>query len=225
VVIFDFSSVFAAWQLFLSGLEMTVFLTVASCSLGTALGILAAWGRVYGNPYRRALISCYVEVMRNTPFLVQIFFIYFGLAGIGLKMGDVVASVVALTINLGAYMCEIVRSGIEATPKGQVEAAKSLALSNRQVFMRVILPQALARVWPGLTSQLVIIMLASAVCSQISTSEISYVANFISSKTFRSFESYIVVTIMYMLLTIILREVLEWLGPRFIFGQETRIFR
>ncbi len=111
------------------------------------------------------------------------------------------------------------RAGLEATPRGQIEAAESLALNRWQIFTRVVVPPALARIWPGLTSQLVIMMLASALCSQISTAELSYVANFIAGKTFRNFESYIVVTAAYLGLAIALRALLAWLGPRWIFGR------
>jgi polar amino acid transport system permease protein len=217
--VLNFSSVLNAWPLFLSGLWLTVVLTLTSCFLGTLLGIACAWCRIYAAPWLRISVACYVEFFRNTPFLVQIFFIFFGLPSIGLRMDSFVASVVALALNLGAYACEIVRAGIEATPRGQIEAAQSLALNRRQIFTRVVIPPALGRIWPGLTSQLVIMLLASALCSQISAAELSYVANFVAGNTFRSFESYIVVTVLYLALAIALREILKWLGPRFIFGQ------
>ncbi|OZI67436.1 polar amino acid ABC transporter permease [Bordetella genomosp. 11] len=215
----QFSDVLAAWPMFLGGLGFTVFLTVVSCTLGTLLGIACAGARLYGGRITRGIVACYVEFFRNTPFLAQIFFIFFGLPSVGLKLGSTSAALLSLTLNLGAYACEIVRAGIEATPRGQIEAAESLALNGWQIFTRVIVPPALGRIWPGLTSQLVIMMLASALCSQISTAELSYVANFIAGKTFRNFESYIVVTLAYLVLAIALRTLLAWLGPRFIFGR------
>jgi polar amino acid transport system permease protein len=217
--ILDFSDVLAAWPLFLEGLWFTVFLTVVSCTLGTVLGIACAGARVHGGPVLRGAVACYVEFFRNTPFLAQIFFIFFGLPSIGLRLDSTSAALLSLVLNLGAYACEIVRAGIDATPRGQIEAAESLALDRWQIFTRIVVPPALARIWPGLTSQLVIMMLASALCSQISAAELSYTANFLASKTFRSFESYIVVTLAYLLLAIGLRALLAWLGPRFIFGQ------
>jgi polar amino acid transport system permease protein len=219
MAILNFSSVLAAWPIFLQGLWLTVVLTLVSCTLGTFLGIVCAWCRIYAGTALRVVVACYVEFFRNTPFLVQIFFIFFGLPVIGLRMGSVTAAVVSLTLNLGAYACEIVRAGIEGTPRGQVEAAQSLALNRWHIFTRVIIPPALARIWPGLTSQLVIMMLASALCSLISAEELSYSANFVASKTFRNFESYIVVTLCYLVLAIALREFLAWLGPRFFFGR------
>ncbi len=214
----DFSSVLAAWPDFLGGLAMTAVLTLLSCTLGTLLGIACAWCRVYGSRVVRLAVASYVEFFRNTPFIVQIFFIYFGLPAIGLRMASLPAAIVALTINLGAYACEIVRAGIEATPRGQLEAAQCLGLGRWHTFTRVVLPPALSRVWPALTSQLVIIMLATAVCSLVSTAELSYVTNRIAAQTFRQFESYIVVTLLYLSLTIAFRRLLQWLGPRFVFG-------
>jgi polar amino acid transport system permease protein len=216
----NFSTVLQAWSLFLGGVGLTVLLTLISCLLGTLLGIVCAWCRVHATGWLRAVVTVYVEFFRNTPFLVQIFFIYFGLPSIGLRMSSLVASIVALTLNLTAYACEIVRAGIEATPRGQIEAAQSLALDDWQIFTRVVIPPALARIWAGLISQLVIILLASSLCSQISTMEISYVASFIVGRTFQSFQPYVIATVLYLLLAISLREFLKWLGPRFIFGRQ-----
>jgi polar amino acid transport system permease protein len=129
------------------------------------------------------------------------------------------ASVIAMVINLGAYAAEIVRAGIEATPRGQVEAGLSLALTRAQVFTRIVLPPALARVWPALVSQIIIVMLGSAVCGQIAAQELSYFANLIQSRNFRAFEAYIIAAALYLGLAIALRQLLRWAGPRFIFGR------
>ena len=135
----------------------------------------------------KRLVGLYVELIRNTPFIVQLFFLFFGLPSLGIKLSPESASVLAMVINLGAYATEIIRAGIEATPRGQIEAALSLALSRAQVFTRVVLPPALRKVWPALVSQIIIVMLGSAVCGQISTEELSYAANLIQSRNFRSF--------------------------------------
>jgi polar amino acid transport system permease protein len=160
-----------------------------------------------------------VELIRNTPFIVQLFFLFFGLPMLGVKLSPEVASVLAMVINLGAYSTEIVRAGIVATPRGQVEAAQSLALNRWQIFTRIVLPPALRKVWPALTSQIVIVMLGSAVCGQISTEELSYAANLIQSRNFRAFEAYLVATAIYLGLAVGLRRLLNWIGPRFLFGR------
>jgi polar amino acid transport system permease protein len=123
-----------------------------------------------------------------------------------------------MTLNLGAYGTEILRSGIQAAPRGQWEAAQSLALGPMQVFTRVILPPAFKRVWPALTSQIVIVMLGSAVCGQISTEELSYAANLIQSRNFRAFEAFIIATLIYLALSMAVRRLLLWAGPRWFFG-------
>lgn len=215
----DFSVVLKQWPLLLDGLLLTVFLTLVAAVFGTVLGIACGVIRSKGPRWARWLIGAYVELIRNTPFIIQLFFIFFGLPGLGLKMTALTAAILANVVNLGAYVSEIARSGIEATPNGQIEAAESLALDRWQIFTRVILPPALKRVWPALVGQMVIIMLGSAVCSQISAEELSYAANQIASNSFRNFETYIVVAALYLLLSIALRRLLNWVGPHFIFGR------
>ncbi|MBQ1762270.1 MAG: amino acid ABC transporter permease [Aquincola sp.] len=213
----DFSAVFIEWPMLLRGLLVTLGLTAAAATFGIVLGIACAWARAEGPGWLQAVVGAYVELIRNTPFIIQLFFVFFGLPSIGLRLSPEVASVLAMVLNLGGYACEIVRAGIENTGRGQIEAAQSLALDRWQIFSRVVLPPALRRVWPAIVGQIIIVMLGSAVCSQISTPEASYAANLISSRTFRSFESYIVVTLLYLGLAVLLRSLLNWAGPRFIF--------
>jgi polar amino acid transport system permease protein len=214
---FDFGAVLEQWPLLAKGLLWTVALTIIAASLGVALGIVCAWARVHARPWGQWLAGAYVELIRNTPFIVQLFFVFFGLPAAGVKLSPEVASIIAMVVNLGAYAAEIIRAGIEATPKGQLEAAQSLALSPRQIFIDVVLPPALRKVWPALVSQIIIVMLGSAVCGQISTQELSYAANLIQSRNFRAFESYIVATLLYLGLAVALRQLLNWLGPKFLF--------
>lgn len=198
-------------------------LTVISAVLGLAVGIVCAWTRVYGGKAMKLVVGGYVELIRNTPFIVQLFFIFFGLPAAGVKLSPEAASIIAMVVNLGAYATEIVRAGIEATPRGQTEAAQSLALSPLQVFTRVVLPPALQKVWPAMCSQIIIVMLGSAVCGQISTEELSYAANLIQSRNFRAFEAYIAATAIYLSLAIALRATLNWAGNRFIFGRRAGV--
>ena len=218
-MIMDFLPVLANWPMLLKGLVLTIVLTGVALPLGMLLGIACAWSRLHGGLLLRTIVASYVEIFRNTPFIIQLFFLFFGLPSMGVRLSPETASILAMTLNLGAYACEQIRAGIEATPRGQLEAAQCLALNPLQIFTRVVLPPSLGRVWPALTGQMIIVMLGSAVCSQISTEELSYAANLISSRTFRSFESYIVVTIIYLLLAIALRQLLNWVGPRLIFGR------
>ncbi len=216
---FDFGAVLSQWPALARGAGFTLALSGAAAVLGVGLGIVCGWVRANGPRPLAAAVAVYVELIRNTPFIVQLFFIYFGLPSLGLKLSPEVASVIAMVINLGAYAAEIVRAGIDNTPQGQIEAARSLAMTEMQVFTRVVLPPALGRVWPALTSQIVIVMLGSAVCGQISAQELSYAANLIQSRNFRAFEAYIVATLIYLGLAIGVRALLNWLGPRFVFGR------
>ena len=216
---FDFLAVLREWPLLLRGVVWTIGLTAIATVLGLLLGVACAWARTRGPGWLRWLAASYVELIRNTPFIVQLFFIFFGLPAAGVKLSPELASVIAMVMNLGAYATEIIRAGIEATPRGQVEAAMSLALSRAQTFIRVILPPALKKVWPSLVSQIIIVMLGSAVCGQISTQELSYAANLIQSRNFRAFEAFIIATLIYLALSVGVRRLLNWLGPRFLFGR------
>ena len=218
-VTFDFGAVLAQWPLLLKGVGWTLLLTTIAATVGVSLGIGCAWARLHGARGLRWAVGAYVEAIRNTPFIVQLFFIFFGLPAAGVKLSPELASVIAMVVNLGAYATEIIRAGLEATPKGQVEAAMSLALSPRQTFVRVVLPPALKKVWPALVSQIIIVMLGSAVCGQISTEELSYAANLIQSRNFRAFEAFIVATFIYLALSVGVRALLNSLGPRFLWGR------
>ncbi|HEV6964121.1 amino acid ABC transporter permease [Roseateles sp.] len=218
MISFDFLAVLAEWPLLLKGLAWTVGLTAVATPLGLLIATLAAWSRASGPAWLRRVFGAYVELLRNTPFIVQLFFIFFGLPAAGVKLSPEAASLIAMTLNLGAYGCEILRAGIQATPRGQWEAAQSLALTPLQAFTRVVLPPALQRVWPAMTSQIIIVMLGSAVCGQISTEELSYAANLIQSRNFRAFEAFIVATLAYLALAVATRRLLTWAGARLLFG-------
>ena len=218
-ITFDFLAVLAQWPLLLRGVAWTVGLTAIATVVGMMVGTFCAWARASGPTWLRWVVGAYVELIRNTPFIVQLFFIFFGLPAAGFKLSAEMASGIAMTLNLGAYATEIIRAGIEATPRGQIEAAVSLALNRVQVFFRVVLPPALKKVWPSMVSQIVIVMLGSAVCGQISTEELSYAANLIQSRNFRAFESFIVATLIYLALSVALRRLLDWAGPKYFFGR------
>ena len=219
MISFDFPAVLAEWPLLARGVGATLALTAVSATVGVSLGVACAWARLHGATWLKWLVGAYVELIRNTPFIVQLFFLFFGLPGIGVRLSPEMASVLAMVVNLGAYAAEIVRAGIATTPKGQIEAAQSLALSEMQVFTRVVLPPALKRVWPALVSQIIIVMLGSAVCGQISVPELQQAVNLISSRNFRAFEAYLIGTLLYLVMAIALRRLLSWAGPRFIFGK------
>lgn len=218
---FDFAAVFEYTPVLLKGIAVTAELIVFGALAGVAIGIACAWARTQGPRALRGPVAAYVELIRNTPFLIQLFFIFFGLPALGVSLTEMQAACLAMALNLGAYSAEIIRAGIASTHRGQFEAGASLAMSRIQVFRHVILKPALARIWPALSSQIVIVMLGSAVCSQISVEDVSFAAAFIQSRNFRAFEGYIVATLIYLALALILRQLLRMLGRHW-FGRTTR---
>lgn len=213
---FDFAAVLAQGDLLLKGALFTLELTLIGTVAGVALGIVGAVVRAWSLRPFNWLFAVYVELIRNTPFIVQLFFIFFGLPALGVRMTEWQAAVLAMVINLGAYSTEIIRAGIQAIPRGQLEAAAALAMSRAETFRHVILRPALAKVWPALSSQIVIVMLGSAVCSQIATEELSFAANFIQSRNFRAFETYLLTTLVYLAMAIAVRQLLNLLGRHLI---------
>jgi len=149
-----------------------------------------------------------------------LFFIFFGLPSLGLQLSELTAANIAMVVNLGAYSCEIIRAGIQATPKGQFEAGASLAMTRFETFRHVVLVPSLQRIWPALSSQVVIVMLGSSVVSQIAAEDLTFAANFIQSRTFRAFEAYMVSTVIYLVLAILLRQVLV-MGGNLIFPRRS----
>ena len=202
---FDFTFLADAWPEFVLGAFLTLKLTTAAIVLGLVSGTLFAIGRTAGSRGLQRLIAIYVEVIRNTPLLIQTFWLFFGLASLGFKMTAFTAALTALTINVTAYSSEIIRAGIESIRKGQIEAAQSLGLSKFQIFRDIILPPAIERVFPALTSQFVLMMLASSIMSQISAEELMAVAGRVQSETFRGFEIYLIVAAIYLFLAMALR--------------------
>ena len=209
---FDFLWLLDYYPVLLKGIRITIQLIAIGAVFGIALGIACAWVRALGPSWLKPVVAGYVELIRNTPFLIQLFFIFFGLPSLGIQMSELTAANLAMIVNLGAYSCEIVRAGIQATPKGQFEAGASLAMTPFQTFWHVVLVPSLQRIWPALSSQVIIVMLGSAVVSQIAAEDLTFAANFIQSRSFRAFEAYFVTTIIYLLLAILLRQALLLVG-------------
>ncbi|WP_442772125.1 amino acid ABC transporter permease [Paenirhodobacter enshiensis] len=212
----DFGWLLTGWRALVEGAGMTLWLTACSTVLGLAISVLGAAARRGRIGWLKTAVGVYVEAIRNTPFIVQLFFIYFGLPSLGVNLNPVVAAIVAMTLNVGAYATEIVASGLAAVAVGQREAAEALGLKPRQVFVKVVLPQAMAVIFPALASQVVITMLDSAVVSQISVRELTMRANLIQSQTFRPFETFLIAAAIYLALSIALRRVLNRIAARYL---------
>jgi polar amino acid transport system permease protein len=219
---FDFASVLAAWPQFLEGAWMTIQLSFPATVLGFAIGTLLAIGRRGQVRWVSTLSGAYVEIVRNTPLLVQVFLVFFGLASLGWKVSAFTAALVSLVINVAAYSCEIMRAGMDSIHKGQLEAAECLGLTRRQIYWHVILRPAMEKVYPALTSQFVLLMLATSITSQISVEELTAVAARVQSDTFRPFEAYILVAVAYLMLSMLMRAGL-WLFGQFVFTRKRRL--
>jgi polar amino acid transport system permease protein len=220
----QFQSVLNSFDLMLRGAMTTTLLAAITIFSAIILGSLLAILRMGSSIVVRKAIDAYVEIIRNTPFIVQLFFIVFGLPTIGLQLGLVEAAVLALVINLSGYTTEIIRAGLESIPPAQIEAGYSLGLGRWQVYKNIVLMPALERVYPALCSQFILAMLGTSIVSQISVEELTGIASLISARTYRAFETYIVLAGVYICLTFAFRLVLYALGE-LLFPWRRRIAR
>lgn len=211
---FQFGIVLDHLPQLLAGAWMTIRLSVGAFLGGLAVAILCAGARQAGPRLLKVIVTAYVEVIRNTPLLVQLFIIYFSLPAIGLRLDAAEAALLGLSINFGGYATEIIRSGVEAVPRGQIEAGRALGLSRVRIFRHVVLFQALATAYPALASQFVLLLLGSSIVSAISAEELTAVTNTLQSTTFRAFEFYFVATGLYLVMALGVRgalDALHWL--------------
>lgn len=208
----DFSPLLPYWSVFLNGAWLTLKMTAVAVLVGVCIGTLVAFAKRGKNrPLARAC-SIYIEIVRNTPFLVQLFLFYFGLASYGIHMPTFVAAVLSMIINIGAYVAEIIRAGLESIPRGQIEAAECLGLSKWRIGWHVMLQPSIEKVYPALTTQFLLMMQASAIASQISAEELTAVANRVQSITFRSLETFLVVAALYLAMSLIFKGVTKLVG-------------
>ena len=204
---FQFGSVWAALPRLLEGAKLTLTLSVATIAIGLLIGIVCALARTSHRARLRWPASAYVDTLRNTPIIIQLFLIYFGLPSLGVRLDPVDAALIGMSVNCGAYATEIVRAGIEAIPRGQLEAARALGFPVVAIVRHIILFPALRAAFPALASQFILVMLGSAVISTISVEELTGVAHSIETENFRPFEVYLVVTGIYIAIAFALKIV------------------
>lgn len=195
-------------ETFLTAAWLTLQVTLLAFMLAVALGLLAALAKASALAPLRWLSHCYVEFIRNTPVLLQIFIIFFGLPSLGVTMSAFTAGVLALGINVGAYLSEIFRAGIQSVPKGQLEAAWILGIPRRQLFLSVVLPQATRAVWPAIINNLIQLLLGTSLLSAIALPELTGTATVINARTLLYIQTFSVVTVVYLLLS----NLFAWLG-------------
>lgn len=204
---------------FLDGAKITLLLAIFTIFLGAIFGIFWALMRISHNPVLKAVSTAYIEFIRGTPLMVQLFIVYYGLSFIGIKFPDIpalgssfpdlMAGIAALSINSAAYVAEIVRAGIQAVDKGQMEAARSLGLNYTMSMKSIVLPQAIKNILPALGNEFIAIIKESSIVSIIGIHELMYNTDTVRGNTFRPFEPLIVTAIVYFIMTYTLSTIVR----------------
>ncbi|URK89550.1 amino acid ABC transporter permease (plasmid) [Rhizobium sp. RCAM05350] len=198
---FDFAPVVSAWPMLLQGVLGTLRMSSLSMVFGLSLGIVFMLMRMSKQAGMRAIAIGYIEMIRNTPILVQVFFVFFGMPAIGIRLSGEQAAILAMTLNCAAYAAEIVRGGVQSIRPGQIEAGRALGLQTRDIYRFIVLRPAIRAVYPALCSQFILLMLNSSLVSSVSAEELTYFAQTLDLQTFRSFEIYLTLGVIYLLLS------------------------
>ena len=198
----------------LDGALTTLHISILTLFFSFVLGTAGALCRMSRIRWLHGPATWYVEFIRNTPLLVQLFFIYFGLSQVDIQVPNYVAGLIGLVVNNSAYLTEIIRTGIQAVHKGQFEAGLSLGLSYPQLMRSVVVPQAFRVIYPPLCNQFVGIILWSSLVSTIAVEDLAMRGKQLASTTFRSFETYIVLTLIYVVMTLMVSGTLKLVGRR-----------
>lgn len=212
----DFTPVIDGLPALLAACLGTIVLALGGMALAIVIGIGGVILRDSTFAPARWLVKSFVELIRNTPFLVQIYFIYFALPLAGVRLDPTPTAIIALGVNGGAYAIEIIRGGVQSISKGQIEAGLALGLHKAQVFRLIVLKPALRAIFPSLTSQFVLLTLTTSICSAISAYELTSVAQRIESDSFRSFEVFGAITLFYL--------AISWAMMRFFASISARYF-
>ncbi len=224
----NFSFLGRYWSFYLVGAKNTILLALIAVVLGTCLGLLIALCRISKNRFLRFFGTAYVEFIRGTPLLVQLFIIYYGLQAIGIRFPDIpfmskllginfsdfMSGVITMGINSAAYVCEIFRGGIQSIDKGQTEAGRSLGLSYQKTLFHIVIPQAIRNVLPALGNEFVVVIKESSIVSIIGIADLMYKANTVRGNTFQPFEPLLVAAVVYFLMTFPLSKLLAYIEKR-----------
>ena len=215
----NFTPVLVRTPELVEGTINTVVLSAQSIAIGLAVGLSVALIRVDGPKWAASAGATYVETFRNTPLLVQLFLIFFGLPYLGVRLSANTAAILAISLNLGAYSTEIFRAGLLAIPRTQIEAGLALGLSRLQVMRYVVVVPALRIIYPALTGQLTLTLLGSSMASAVSATELTLAAAKIESQTFRSLETFLIAAAIYITLTFVFR-LIYWLFGLWLFRRK-----
>lgn len=212
---FDFSVIWENLDVLLAGAWLTLKMSLLAIAFGLVIGIIGSLFRTSDNKVLNGVALAYVEIIRNTPYLIQLFFIFFGLPNLGIKLSAEQAAILSLAINFGAYSTEIVRAGVESIPKGQIEAGLAIGFKKLSVFRYIVVPPALANIYPSLIGQVILAVLFTSVVSQIAAEDLTYAGNFLNSRTFRSFEIYFTLALLYLAIVWIVKAMAYLVELRF----------
>jgi polar amino acid transport system permease protein len=193
----------------MDGLYITLILTFISLMAGLLLGIGLALGRVYGNKIVSAVCISYIEIIRGTPLLVQLFIIYFGLPSIGIILSPIDAALLGLSLNSGAYQAEYLRGSIQSIPSGQMIAARTLGMNRLQSIKNIVLPQALRISIPAWSNELIYLLKYTSIVYIIQVRELTAEGKFIAAETFKFIEIFAIIAVIYLILTVILTAIIE----------------
>jgi polar amino acid transport system permease protein len=202
------------WNDFVHAAWLTLQITLLAFVLAMLLGLLTALASVSRAALLRAIASVYIEAIRNTPVLLQIFIVFFGLPSLGITLNAYTAGVIALGVNVGAYLAEVFRAGIQSVPRGQLEAASILGLSRSQIFAEVVLPQAARAVYPAIVNNLIQLLLGTSLLSAIALPELSGTATVINARTLLYIQTFTITLIVYLVLSNVLSWVADQVGVR-----------
>jgi polar amino acid transport system permease protein len=197
------------YSFFIDGAIFTIILAIFTVIFGVMLGVVLALLRISKNKLLNFIGTAYVEFIRGTPLMVQLFIIYFGLPNIiGFPLPDMVAAVLALSMNSGAYIAEIIRAGIQAVDKGQMEAARSLGMNYKMAMLYIIIPQAVKNILPALGNEFIVVIKESSIVSVIGIGELMYNADTVRGNTYKAFEPLLVAAFMYFIMTFTLSKLM-----------------
>lgn len=210
----DYSVVLSKIPILLEGCWVTLEISFFSLALGMVFGIAGALCRISSNPVLSSIAFFYVWIIRGTPVMVQLFILYFGLPQLGIKLSSMTAGILGLAINTGAYITEIFRSGIQAIDKGQLEAALSVGMNYRQAMVRIIGPQATKICIPPLVNQFIITLKNSSIASLVTITELFRTGEQIIYTTFRSFEVYTTIAVLYLVMNSVFMVIADKLEKR-----------
>lgn len=211
----DFSFLQKYYGFFIDGTSITLFLSFFGVALGVMLGVILALMKLSKNILLKSFSTAYIELVRGTPLLVQLYIIYYGLPRLlGVDFGDITLGIVAISLNSAAYVAEIIRAGILSIDKGQMEAARSLGMPHNMAMRNIIIPQAFKNILPALGNEFIVLIKESSIVSVVGIHDLMYNADTVRGNTYLPFEPLIIAALIYFVITFILSKLLSLLERR-----------